>query len=298
MFIELRQLRSLKAIYELGNLTRAAQHLHVTQSALSHQVRSIERYFNVTLFVRRQKQLQLTAAGERLFALAQRVVPQVEETELALKRMAEGTTAHLNIAIECHSCFDWLLPLLDEYRERWPNIEVDVRLGMALDPWPSLRDGDIDAVITSDCVSDDAIVFEPLFNYEALLAVARDHPLTSKQYIEPHDLGVHTLITYAVPRQRLDIFSHFLSPADIEPAAVRAVELTALMLQLVASGRGVAALPNWVLADALTKKSITARPLGRKGMHGTMYAAVRDKQRQLAFINEFIVMARHRMAST
>ncbi len=298
MFIELRQLRSLKAIYELGNLTRAAQHLHVTQSALSHQVRAIERYFGVSLFSRKQKQLQLTAAGERLFTLAQRIVPQVEETELALKRMAEGTTARLNIAIECHSCFDWLLPLLDDYRERWPNIEVDVRLGIALDPWPALASGDIDAVITSDCTNQTDIVFEPLFDYEALLAVARDHPLTSKQYIEPHDLGVHTLITYAIPRQRLDIFSHFLSPAGVEPAAERAVELTALMLQLVASGRGVAALPNWVLADSLAKKTIAARPLGRKGMHGTLYAAVRNDQRNLAYINEFIVMARQCMTAS
>ncbi|MBL1432517.1 MAG: LysR family transcriptional regulator [Gammaproteobacteria bacterium] len=296
MFIELRQLRSLKAIYELGNLTRAAQQLNVTQSALSHQIRSIERYFGLSLFIRKQKQLQLTVAGERLFALAQRIVPQVEETELALQRMAEGSTGRLNIAIECHSCFDWLLPLLDQYRERWPNIEVDVRLGISLDPWPSLASGDIDTVITSDKTEQSDIVFESLFDYEALLAVARDHPLTSKQYIEPHDLGVHTLITYAVPQHQLDIFNYFLTPANVEPASQRSVELTALMLQLVASGRGVAALPNWVLADSLAKNTIAARPLGRKGMHGTMYAAVRQYQRQLAHINEFIVMARQRMS--
>lgn len=297
MFIEIRQLRSLKAIYELGNLTRAAQHLHVTQSALSHQVRSIERHFDISLFSRKQKRLQLTPAGERLFALAQRVVPQIEETELALKRMAAGTTARLNIAIECHSCFDWLLPLLDDYRERWPNVEVDVRLGIALDPWPALAKCEIDTVITSDRPAQDNVVFEALFDYEAMLAISRDHPLSNKQYIEPHDLGIHTLITYAIPRQQLDIFSHFLDPAGVEPAALRNIELTALMLQLVASGRGVAALPNWVLAESINKKTISARPLGRKGMHGTMYACVRKDQRELAYINEFIVMARQRMAT-
>ncbi len=291
MFLELRHLRSLLAIHETGNLSRAAQRLHLTQSALTHQVKALEHYFDTPLFYRRRRPLQLTPAGHRLLELARAVLPQVESTERALRALAEGRSGRLYLTIECHACFEWLLPLLDHYREACPEVEVDIRLGMSFDPLPALLRGDIDLVITSDPMDMADVVFERLFAYEARLVVPAGHRLARRRHAAPVDLAAETLITYPVPRRRLDVFTRFLEPAGVEPAAVRQVELTAMILQLVAAGRGVAVLPDWVL-QAARPPGLRSLSLGREGLAGTLYAAVRRQERSAPYVDRFIHMAR------
>ncbi len=292
MFLEIRHLRSLLAIEQEGNLARAAERVHLTQSALSHQIKALERYYGLPLFLRNTKPLRLTASGQRLLKLAQRILPDIDDTETALFRLAKGEIGRLFIAIECHACFEWLLPVLDAFRLRWPEVEVDIRVNLSFEPMPALQKGDIDLVISSDPLTLEGVVFEPLFDYEARLVMAHTHVLTRKTYIEPEDLVQETLITYPVQRQRLDVFTRFLQPAGIEPAAVRQSELTAVILLLVASQRGVAVLPDWVLREGLQKDSLSSRPLSASGMKGTLFAAFRHSDAQASFMREFVALAR------
>lgn len=294
MILELRHLRSLLAIRETGTLARAAERLHVTQSALSHQIKSLEHYFEAALFLRNSKPLHLTAAGQKLISLAQQVLPLVETAENDLHRVARGELGRLHIAIECHACFEWLVPVLSRYRQQWPQIEVDVQVGVSFDALPALQNGEVDLVISSDPIKGNVLRFAALFKYEALLVMGADHPLTRKRRIQPADLAEQTLITYPVPRQRLDVFSRFLQPAGIEPVAVRQTELTSVILLLVASGRGVAVLPDWVLHEAVQAGSLSTRPLGPRGKKGTLYAAVRRDDYPAAYVQDFIALARER----
>lgn len=294
MFLEIRHLRSLLAIRETGNLARAAERLHVTQSALSHQIKSLEQYFEAPLFLRNSKPLRLTPAGEKLIELARQVLPLVEGAENDLHRVARGELGRLHIAIECHACFEWLAPVLNRYRQQWPQIEVDIRVGVSFEALPALQKGEVDLVISSDPLKSTDLQFAELFDYEALLVMPADHPLVRKKRIQPTDLAEETLITYPVNRQRLDVFSRFLQPAGVEPAAVRQSELTSVILLLVASGRGVAVLPDWVLREAEQAGTLATRPLGPRGMKGTLYAAVRRAEFDKAYLQDFIALARER----
>ena len=298
MALELRHLRSLIAIEETGSLARAAERLHLTQSALSHQIKVLEYNYDIPLFLRSTKPLKLTPAGHKLLSLARAILPRIEQTETELKHVAQGKSGRLHIAIECHACFEWLLPVLDRYREAWPNVEVDIRLGVSFDPLPALQSGAVDLVISSDPVSRGDLVFEPLFDYQALLVLARNHPLTEKDYVEASDLADQTLITYPVERKRLDVFTRLLQPAGIEPAAIRQAELTAIILQLVAGQRGVAVLPDWVVREPVRLQRLSVRALGRSGMFGTLYAAVRHADRQAAYMESLIKLARSAPAVT
>jgi LysR family transcriptional regulator for metE and metH len=216
----------------------------------------------------------------------------VEGAEKELQQVARGEMGRLHIAIECHACFEWLAPVLNRYRRQWPQIEVDFHVGVSFEALPALRKGEVDLVISSDPVPRDDLVFEELFEYQALSTVAQNHLLAQKEYIRPADLKDQTLITYPVNRQRLDVFSRFLQPAGVEPAAVRHSELTSVILLLVASGRGVAVLPDWVLREAVQAESLATRPLGPKGLRGTLYAAVRRTDRDLTYMQDFIALAR------
>lgn len=292
MILELRHLRSLKAIDETGSLIQAADRLNLTQSALSHQIKTVERYFEIELYQRKHKPLRLSSAGQRLLSLAQRILPEVEAAEHELKHLAGEVSGRLHITIECHSCFEWLVPTLDHYRKRWPEVEVDIRLANNFEPINALSKNQVDLVITTDKVKHKDINFEELFDYQALTIMSNDHALTHKKYLTAKDFSEQTLITYPVEQQRLDIFTQFLNPNQIAPKQIRQSELTVMILQLVASRRGIAVLPDWVVNEYINDGYISSRPLGPKGMHGMLYAAIRRTDQNQAYLTDFISLAR------
>ncbi len=291
MHIEFRHLRTVKAIHECGGLAKAADQLNITQSALSHQIKGLEDQAGVELFVRRSKPLKLSAAGMRLLRLADQVLPQVEALQAEFSGLRDGRSGRLHIAIECHACFEWLFPVLETFRKSWPDVDVDIRPGLAFDALPALIKEDVDVVISSDPEELPGVTFTPLFDYNPVFVAAASHPLAQKDYIEAEDFRGQTLITYPVERSRLDIFSQLLSPAKVEPAAIRQVELTAVILLLVASNRGVSVLPDWVVREVKYNSDYVTRPLTAQGITRRLYAATRSDDLDKPFMAELIKLA-------
>ncbi len=286
--IEIKHLRTLQYLRETGSLTGAAERLHLTQSALSHQIKVIEHYFNLPLFERKSRPLRLTAAGERLMQLASRILPEIEQVERELRHQAKGRGGRLHVVIECHSCYEWLLPVMDSYRQDWPEVELDLPGSVSFQALDALREGRVDLVITSDPVLESKLTWIPFARFEILLALPFRHPLADKPFILPQDLAMETVITYPVKPERLDIFRYFLKPAGVRPQAWRTSELTLMILELVKSGRGVSALPAWALATALKAGLIAARPLGVSGLYATLYLATRAGEADRAYLAAFI----------
>ncbi len=292
MRLELRHLRTIRAIHEAGGLARAADLLNTTQSALSHQVKGLEEQVGMELFVRRSRPLRLSAAGMKLLRLAERVLPEVAATEAEFRALRSGKSGRMHIAIECHACFDWLLPVLEDFRKAWPDVDVDIRPGLSFDALPALGREDVDLVISSDPEDLDGITFTPLFDYSPVFVAAANHPLAARPYVEAEDFRDELLITYPVDRSRLDVFTELLAPARVEPRGIRPVELTAVILMLVASGRGVSVLPDWVVREAKYNSDYITRPLTREGITRRMYAATRAEDATRPYIAHFIRLAR------
>ncbi|MBE9397408.1 LysR family transcriptional regulator [Pontibacterium sp. N1Y112] len=290
--IELRHLKTLSALRDAGSLVEAAERVHLTQSALSHQIKDLEDRLDCSLFIRKTKPICFTSAGQRLLSLADEMLPMIRSAERDIARLAGGEAGRLNLCIECHSCFDWLMPTIDHFRQHWPEVELDLSSGFSFQPLPALARGDLDLVITADPEPRNGITYVPLFTYESVLAISKQHRLMARKHIHPTDLEQEVLITYPVEPSRLDIFNHFLDPAGVEPSSIRTAELTVMMLQLVASGRGVAALPNWALHEYLQREYIAARSLGEKGVWCTLYAAIREDQKNADFMVDFLNTAK------
>ncbi|MBB5723105.1 LysR family transcriptional regulator for metE and metH [Loktanella ponticola] len=292
MHIEFRHLRTIKAIHDSGGLARAADQLNITQSALSHQIKGIEDQAGVELFVRRSKPLKLSAAGMRLLVAAENILPQVAALELEFEGLIAGKSGRLHIAIECHACFEWLFPVLEGFRKAWPDVDVDIRPGLAFDALPALRKEEVDLVVSSDPEDLPGTDFTPLFDYEPVFVASANHPLAQKKYIDAEDFIGETLITYPVDRERLDVFSQLLIPSHIEPKSIRQVELTAMILLLVASNRGVAVLPDWVVRQVRYNSDYVTLPLTKNGITRRLYAATRDDETNLPFMAHLIRLAR------
>lgn len=290
-----RALHTLQTIAHCQTLAEAAERLHVTPSALSHQLKEMEGQAGGPLMVRRP--LSLTRAGERLLALADNVLAAYAEAERDLLRLQSGDAGRLILAIECHSCFDWLMPVVDDFRHHWPAVKLDFRSAMQEDAQQALARGELDLVLTSDPARLDGITALPLFDYESVLLVAPSHPLAGRSWVRPADLADETLIAYPVDESRLDLFRAFLTPAGVRPARVRHAELTSLLVQLVASGHGVAALPRWVAQEYLERGWVQAITLGN-GAWCTLSAAVRERDLAMGYLRDFIASARDACLAT
>jgi LysR family transcriptional regulator for metE and metH len=292
LHIEFRHLRTIRAIHDCGGLARAADRLHITQSALSHQVKNLEATIGMDLFVRRSKPMTLTAAGQRLLRLAEQVLPQIEAVEQDFAGLRSGRTGRLHIAIECHACFEWLFPVLELFRRAWPEVDVDIRPGLQFQALPALQKEEVDLVVSSDPENLPGVEFAPLFDYEPVFLASAAHPLAAKPFVEAADFAQETLITYPVERARLDVFSQLLMPAGVEPEAIRQVELTAVILLLVASNRGVAVLPDWVVREVRYNSDYVTRPLTEAGVTRRLYAAIRTEDAQRPFMAHVLRLMR------
>jgi LysR family transcriptional regulator for metE and metH len=292
MHFDLRHLRAIRAIHKCGGLSRAADMLNLTQSALSHQIKGLEDQAGVDLFVRRTKPLKLSAAGQRLLKLANRVLPEVEATEEEFRSLLAGKSGRLHIAIECHACFEWLFPVLESFRKAWPDVDVDIRPGLAFEALPALAREEVDLVVSSDPEEHSDLEFSPLFDYEPVFVASSQHALAQKSWISAEDFRDEVLITYPVERTRLDVFSQLLMPAKVEPRAVRQVELTAVILLLVASNRGVAVLPDWVVREVRYNSDYVTRPLTEQGVTRRLYAATRREDTTKPFMAHLLKLAR------
>jgi LysR family transcriptional regulator for metE and metH len=289
--LELRHLRSLLAITRSPTLSNAAARVHLTQSALSHQIRAMETYYGLALFERQPRGLRLTLAGKRLVTLARSVLPQVEDAQRDLTRLQSDTRGEMRIALECHTCFDWLMPVMDEFRRRWPEVEVDLVAGFHSDPLGMLRERRADVVIGSAPRKRRTYVVRPLFRFEILLVIPNQHRLRGKRFVEARDLLDETLITYPVPEARIDLIREILAPAGMRLER-RTAELTVAVLQLVASRRGIAALPNWGVKNYVEHEYVLAKHIGRTGLWSELHATAPKVLADKLYFNDFVSIVR------
>lgn len=295
--VDLRHLRSLAAIADTGKLAHAAERVHLTQSALSHQVRALETHYGVALFRRTSAGLRFTTAGQRLLALARETLALLADAERDLKRLKGEARGELRIALECHTCFDWLMPVTDAFRRRWPEIEIDLIAGFHSDPIALLRNGTAELIVGSQKPRGREYTALPLFRFEILAVLPIDHRLRSRRRVSAPDLAGETLITYPVPEERIDLIREVLTPAGIRLKR-RTAELTVAILQLVASRRGIAALPNWGVKNYVDLDYVVAKRIGPGGLWSDLYAVVPRALAGKPHITEFVAIVRNECAAT
>lgn len=295
--IERVHLEIVRAVEEMGSVTAAAESLYVTQSALSHSIRKLEDLLGMKLWSREGRSLRLTQGGEHLLAVANRLLPQFERAEQQLQQFAQGERGTLRIGMECHPCYQWLLKVAAPFLEKWQSVDLDVIQKFQFGGIEALYAYEIDVLVTPDPLKKQGLIFEPVFDYEQVLVVDKSHPLREAKYVEPEQLAGETLITYPVSVDRLDVFSQFLTPAAVLPKRHKRIETTDIMLQMVACGRGVAALPRWLVQEQQERFPLFPIRLGKKGIAKKIFLGLRKKDIEIDYIEAFINIARSGMAS-
>jgi len=289
--IERAHLEIIREIDRQRTLTDAAAVLHLSQSALSHSIRKLEQHTGVKIWIKQGRTLEFTEAGRFLLSLANRILPQFEHGDSTLTRFSSGKKGTLRIGMECHPCYQWLLKIVLPYLQKWPEVDMDIKKDFQFDGYKAIKDHETDLLITPDPYNDDDLIFTPIFPYEMVLVVAKDHRMGGKNNITAEELKTETLFTYPVDTERLDIFTHFLMPSACRPAHHKFVEDHEIMIQMVAAGRGVTALPDWMVAGYVELLPIKALRLGNSGLHKKLYTAIRATDTKVTYIQDFVTTA-------
>lgn len=290
--LERIHLEILTAIKEHGTLTKAADVLYLSQSALSHSIKKLEAQIGTPIWQKDGRNLRLTAAGQRIQTLANRVLPQFSHTELLLNQIAKGEMGSLRIGMECHPCYQWLLRVIQPYLEHWPEIDMDVRQEFQFGALGALLSYEIDILITPDPLFKPKIEYIPVFEYEHRLVVGNSHELAKQDFVMPEQLSNDVLFSYPVEPLRLDIFSQFLNPAKCSVRQHKTIETTEIMLQMVAASRGVCALPGWLVDEYAKTLPIKSLRFGKNGIHKQIFMGIRKDEQQIEYLSDFIELAK------
>ncbi|WP_435274919.1 LysR family transcriptional regulator [Psychrobium sp. nBUS_13] len=292
--IERTHLAIVQQVDQLGTLTQAADALFLTQSALSHAMKKLETQLGVKIWKKEGRTLRLTQAGQSILSLANRVLPQIEHTEQLMSQFSQGQRGTLRIGMECHPCYQWLLKVVSPYLNQWPNVDVDVKQEFQFGGMGALINYDIDALVTPDPLYKRGLVYTPVFDYELVLVVNKSHALAGEKYIKPQQLSDEVLITYPVEVDRLDIFSQFLMPAQCSPRKHKTIETTDIILQMVASNRGVAAMPRWLAEQYEDTLPIASVKLGKQGIDKQIFIGIREAEISIDYVESFLEVAKLR----
>ncbi len=288
--IEHSHLRIIQALHISGTLTEAANTLCLSQSALSHQIRYLEKKLAVVLWEREGRNLRLTQAGELLLEVAYQVLPVLSQAEKTLKAYSEGRQGIMRIGVECYPCFEWLTGVLGEFMQQMPDVDIDIIHKFQFSGLEGLLNHHIDVLVTPDLVRKEKIYYETLAEYQLVLLVSADHPLAEVEQLMPEHLSEEILFIFPVSRERLDILKYFLAPAHIEPLKLKQVESLEIMLQMTALKRGVCVLPEWLADSKGDHFKLKKIQIGKNGLYQKLFLAMRISDKTTAYIRKFIAV--------
>ncbi len=287
MILEVKYLRLVEAIATYGTLTNAGKHLHLTQSALSHQLNELERRLATPLFHRVGRRLVPTLAGERVLDSAKRTLAVLRETEAAIRRIAAGQEAVLRVTTECYTAYHWLPAIIERFAERCPKVEVQIVAEASRRPIEALFRGKVDVAIIPDSTHDDRLESIPLFEDDMVVLVAPGHRLARLAFVDPEEFADEHLIGYSALTRDSTLFMRYLKPAGVVPRRVSVIQLTEAIIELVKAGLGVSVLARWAVEPHLRSGSLVAVPFTREGYRRQWTAAILKQPATPLHIHEF-----------
>ncbi len=286
--MEIRHLRLIKAIVEEGSITKAIDKLHLTQSALSHQLKEAEYQLGTKLFLRINKKLVLTKAGEKLYQIANEIIDKLSDTEYQIKQLAFGETGEIRISTECYTSYHWLPSLMRQFHLLYPNVALKIVMEATHHPLQKLLSGDLDIAITSDPIKDENIAYTELFQDEMVAIISESHEWADKKFVSAEDFANQNLIIHSLPMETVTIHQFVLAPAKVTPKKITVLPLTEASIEMVKADMGIMVMARWALKPYLQNDLLKAIKIGRNGLKRKHFIATLKHKTNPEYFNQFI----------
>ncbi|HEY8935181.1 MAG TPA: LysR family transcriptional regulator [Cyclobacteriaceae bacterium] len=290
--MEIRYLKLVRAIVEEGSMANAIEKLHLTPSALSHQLREAELQLGTKIFHRVNKKLILTEAGEKLLAASHIILKELDKVQREIKEIISGENGVIRISTECYTSYHWLPALLKKFHIEFPSIEVRIVFEATHRPIQKLLQGQIDLAITSDPIVNDQIEYIELFRDEMVALVSELHPWISKEYVTAEDFKNENLIIHSEPLDTVTVYERVLKPANVQPKNITILPLTEASVEMVKADMGVLVMPRWALKPHLNSNHVKTVKVTSEGLHRQQFIALLKQEDRPEYFDYFITFLR------
>jgi LysR family transcriptional regulator for metE and metH len=275
MNIAIHHFRLIDTISKEGTLTKAAATLHLTQSALSHQLKELERELGIDVFNRNGKKLHLSEQGYRFLRSAEKILAEIKSLEEDINNYKHGKTGKLSISMQCYTAYHWLPGIIKYYKSRWPDINIQILSDATRRPLEYLMNGDLDIGIIRTQMVNTKIRYEPIFEDQLVAIISKDHPLAQKSVIEIADFQDQELILplYDPSYQDTPMIEALIQAQQVKPKTLHRIHYTDATIEMVNAGLGISVMADWIVEPYLKNRNIVTKPMHHSVARRAWFAA-------------------------
>lgn len=262
--LEVRHLRLVRAIAAEGNVTRAATQLHLSQSAVSHQLLDLERDLGARLFDRVGKKMVPTPSGLKLLAGAERLLVDLSALERELYDLRSDARVPLRITTSCYTSYHWLPAVLSRFAKRHPRVDLTIVLEATKRAQEALAADAIDLAIDTDPPRDEGWARVPLVSSELVALLSPSHPVFARRKRDPEslrwgDLRGTTLLVHDIGEALYARLDHAVRESWLRksgerlgsPFTLQKIPLTEALVELARAQVGVGIVDRWTVEPYL-----------------------------------------------
>ncbi len=286
--MEIRHLLMIKSLVEYGSLTKAADQLFLTQSALSHQLKELEKELNVKIVDRVGKRMLLTPYGQEVYRSAINILKEEDKLIRNLDLLSKGKKGHITLSTGCYTSYHWLPALLRDFEKHYPEIEVKINVDATGKIIEKLENGEIDIGIINRKENGRQIDFNVLFKDEMVALVSVNHPWIKRQYVAAKDFISENLFVHSLPLETVTIIREVLKPKGIEPRKITELPLTEAVIEMVSNGYGVTVMARWAVKPYLDQGKVVPVKVNRKGLYRNHYVATIQGMQKPVYMDTFL----------
>jgi LysR family transcriptional regulator, regulator for metE and metH len=277
MNLDVRDLELLEALDQHQTLTAAAEHLYVSQPALSQRLLRLEQRLGTPLFERLGRRLVANPAGTRMLRAARVALHELRDAVSDVSAITASTHDAVRIWTQCSTNYQWLPPVLRTFRQLQPTTDVTVATIDDRGHIDALVAGEIDVAIVTKLERDlDRVRLHELFDDELLAIVAANHAWTTKPYATAEDFREAHLIMFDSYDPSHEPAVPLPIPDGATPGKLTLLPLvTELVIETVVASDAVTVMPSWVAAPYLASGRVAGIQIGRETQGRTWYAATR-----------------------
>jgi len=270
---------------ETENLTRAAKKLHVSQPALSQQLRDLENRLGTPLFHRTKKKMILNQMGRWVLQAAERVLDELDRVEREIAKAVHGEAGVLRIGMNCVLSYQWVPSVMRRFHEMFPRVELVLNNSHTF--IRDLKSDTYDVVITGFPFEHCDITQQNLFEDEVVVVSSPDHPMSARKALTEADFE-DTAVISLVEKSKDVLYQYYLLPAGVRIRQFMTIEQPEAIIDMVRSGFGVALFPRWSVQKFLDRGEICASSLGHEGMRLEWRATYLKSKQYPLYHQEFL----------
>jgi DNA-binding transcriptional LysR family regulator len=262
--IDSRQIRAFASLARTGSFTLAAKELHLTQSAISHSMKALEREVGCRVLDKLGKKVVLTEAGEALLVHVERILGEMALARAELDQLGKWGQSRLRLGASSTACQHILPTVLREFRESFPQCVISIEPGDTPEMIAALRDRRIDLAVNLEPKRDEPLAFRPLFTDELSFVLSPLHAWAREGRVERSQIAKQHYILYGKRSYTAEMIDEYFRQEDI--VLYSSIDLGSMeaIKELVKLGLGVSILATWTCRKEIEERSLVSLPLGKR----------------------------------